>query len=58
MGGLDILKELVESGEFEAMLPQEDDLETRLKKLINKAPVMVLILVFFFNPISIVYSCL
>ncbi|KAI8896539.1 thioredoxin-like protein [Globomyces pollinis-pini] len=41
IGGLDILKELVESGEFQKMIPAEDDLNTILKKLVNKAPVML-----------------
>ena len=35
VGGLDILKEMVASGEFQAMLPPEDDLNTRLKKLLS-----------------------
>ncbi|KAJ3294378.1 Glutaredoxin 3 [Borealophlyctis nickersoniae] len=43
VGGLDILKEMVESGEFQKLVPAEPDLNTRLKKLINKAPVMVFI---------------
>jgi hypothetical protein len=41
VGGLDILKELVASGQFQEMIPKEDDLNTRLSKLIKKAPVMV-----------------
>ncbi len=41
IGGLDILKEMVESGEFQKMIPKEDDLDTRLGKLIKKAPVML-----------------
>lgn len=43
VGGLDILKEMVASGEFQAMLPPEDDLNTRLKKLVSSAPVMLFI---------------
>ncbi|KAI8621660.1 thioredoxin-like protein [Chytriomyces sp. MP71] len=41
IGGLDILKEMVASGEFQKLAPPEDDLPTRLKELINKAPVML-----------------
>ncbi|KAJ3150282.1 Glutaredoxin 3 [Geranomyces michiganensis] len=41
VGGLDIVKEMVESGEFQTMVPAEEDLNTRLKTLINKAPVML-----------------
>jgi hypothetical protein len=41
IGGLDILKELIASGEFQQMIPQEEDLNTRLGKLVKKAPVMV-----------------
>nr|KAJ3420791.1 Glutaredoxin 3 [Polyrhizophydium stewartii] len=41
IGGLDILKELVASGELQQMIPKPDDLPTRLSKLINKAPVML-----------------
>ncbi|KAI8926759.1 thioredoxin-like protein [Entophlyctis helioformis] len=41
VGGLDILKELVESGEFQQMVPKEEDLNTRLGKLVRKAPVML-----------------
>ncbi|KAJ1555384.1 Glutaredoxin 3 [Cladochytrium tenue] len=33
VGGLDIVKELVASGEFKTMLPPPEDLETRLKRL-------------------------
>jgi Grx4 family monothiol glutaredoxin len=33
VGGLDILKELIESGEFFKMVPPEDDIQTKLKKL-------------------------
>jgi Grx4 family monothiol glutaredoxin len=43
IGGLDIVKELVASGEFEAMLPQEKSLASRLQALIEKQPVMVFI---------------
>ncbi len=41
IGGLDILKELIESGEFKPMLPAEESLDSRLKKLVNQAPVML-----------------
>jgi len=41
IGGLDILKELVEEGEFKNMLPKEKDLNARLTELLNTAPVML-----------------
>lgn len=41
IGGLDIVKELAESDELKTMLPQKEDLESRLKTLINKAPIML-----------------
>ncbi|KAJ3051226.1 Glutaredoxin 3 [Rhizophlyctis rosea] len=41
IGGLDILKEMIESGEFAQLAPKEEDLNTRLKNLINKAPVVL-----------------
>lgn len=43
IGGIDILKELSESGELDNMLPQtkKPDLTKRLKELINKSKVMV-----------------
>ncbi|KAI9091496.1 thioredoxin-like protein [Phlyctochytrium arcticum] len=41
IGGLDILKEMVASGEFQKLAPIEEDLDTRLTKLINRAPVML-----------------
>lgn len=37
------MKELIASGEFQTMLPNEEDLPTRLDKLISQAPVMVFI---------------
>ncbi|KAI9207104.1 thioredoxin-like protein [Polychytrium aggregatum] len=43
IGGLDILKEMIASGDFQAMVPQEEDLESKLKRLINLAPVTVFI---------------
>lgn len=42
-GGLDIIKELIASGEFAEMVPQEKDLSSRLQELIEKQPVMVFI---------------
>ncbi|XP_006630464.1 glutaredoxin 3 [Lepisosteus oculatus] len=41
VGGLDIVKELAESGELENTCPKAVTLEHRLKALINKAPVML-----------------
>uniref|UniRef100_A0A671KV99 Glutaredoxin 3-like n=1 Tax=Sinocyclocheilus anshuiensis TaxID=1608454 RepID=A0A671KV99_9TELE len=41
IGGLDIVKELVESGELENTFPKTVSLESRLKSLINKSPVML-----------------
>jgi len=41
VGGLDILKELAEAGELKGMLPSKQQLEDRLKQIINKAPVVV-----------------
>jgi len=41
IGGLDIVRELAENGELEQMLPKSEDLDTRLGKLIHKAPIML-----------------
>ncbi|KAM4704214.1 glutaredoxin-3 [Rhinophrynus dorsalis] len=41
IGGLDIVKELVASGELEKMCPKAQNLEERLKALVNKAPVIL-----------------
>ncbi|KAJ3181928.1 Glutaredoxin 3 [Gaertneriomyces sp. JEL0708] len=41
IGGVDILKEMVSSGEFQQMAPKEESLEERLKRLINKSPVVL-----------------
>uniref|UniRef100_A0A8C1PPP5 Glutaredoxin 3 n=2 Tax=Cyprinus carpio TaxID=7962 RepID=A0A8C1PPP5_CYPCA len=41
IGGLDIVKELVESGELENTFPKTVSLESRLKTLINKSPIML-----------------
>ncbi|KAG0041707.1 Glutaredoxin 3 [Gryganskiella cystojenkinii] len=43
VGGLDVVKELVATGEFQALVPAEKDLKTRMDELINKAPVMIFI---------------
>ncbi|RHZ72249.1 hypothetical protein Glove_243g41 [Diversispora epigaea] len=43
IGGLDIVKELVESGEFKNMLPKEKDLNERLQELITKSELMIFI---------------
>jgi len=41
IGGLDIIKEMMETGELQGMIPIKVKLEDRLKKLVSKAPVMV-----------------
>ena len=42
VGGLDIVKELVENGEFDSMIPKKDEsLNIRLKALINQANVVL-----------------
>jgi len=41
IGGLDIIKEMIEAGELQSMIPIKVKLEDRLKKLVSKAPVMV-----------------
>ncbi|KAL5470723.1 hypothetical protein EMCRGX_G028732, partial [Ephydatia muelleri] len=41
IGGLDIAKEMKESGELAKMLPKKGSLEARLKALIRQAPVMI-----------------
>ena len=41
VGGLDIVKELVESGEFLKMIPAPEDTPTRLAKLIKRSRVML-----------------
>lgn len=41
IGGLDIVKEMNESGELQALLPKKAPLETRLKSLINQSTCMV-----------------
>jgi len=41
IGGLDIIKEMMETGEFQGMIPIKVKLEDRLKKLVGKAPVMI-----------------
>ena len=41
LGGLDIVKELVETGELKSSLPAQESLEDRLPKLIGKERVML-----------------
>ncbi|XP_065560262.1 glutaredoxin-3-like [Artemia franciscana] len=41
VGGLDIVKEMVDSGELQSLLPKKQSLEDRLKRLINEADIMV-----------------
>ena len=41
IGGLDIIKEMVQSGDLQEMLPTKTKLEDRLKTLVNKAPIVV-----------------
>jgi len=41
LGGLDIVKEMIESGELKEMLPSAEDLNTRLKNIINQSPVVL-----------------
>ncbi|KAF9438707.1 Glutaredoxin 3 [Entomortierella beljakovae] len=43
VGGLDIVKEMVATGEFQALVPAEKDLNTRMDELIQKAPLMIFI---------------
>lgn len=41
IGGLDIVKEMIANGEFQQILPKEEDLNTRLKRLINQQKIML-----------------
>lgn len=41
VGGLDIVKELIETGEFKDQLPKEASLDDRLKALVNQEKVML-----------------
>lgn len=41
IGGLDIVKELIDSGELADKLPKKVSMEGKLKALINKSPIMV-----------------
>ncbi|XP_071947664.1 glutaredoxin-3-like [Antedon mediterranea] len=41
IGGLDIIKEMKESGDLESTLPKVESIEKRLKSIINKSPIMV-----------------
>ena len=43
VGGLDVVQQLVASGNLKAMIPAEDPLNVRLEKLINLAPLMLFI---------------
>lgn len=40
-GGLDVVKEMVESGEITELVPSAEDLNLRLKKLITQSPVVL-----------------
>jgi len=41
IGGLDIVREMIEAGELQSMLPTKVKLEDRLKSIINKAPLVI-----------------
>ncbi|MCL4122739.1 UNVERIFIED_CONTAM: hypothetical protein GTU68_031688, partial [Idotea baltica] len=41
IGGLDIMKEMDASGEFEGILPKKTSLEQRLKDLTSRSPLMI-----------------
>lgn len=41
LGGLDILKELAESGELKSQFPKQEELEDRLKSLTTRSPIML-----------------
>jgi len=41
IGGLDIIKEMMETGDLQSMIPIKVKLEDRLKKLVNQSPLMV-----------------
>jgi len=41
IGGLDIVREMIEAGELQSMLPTKVKLEDRLKAIIDKAPVVI-----------------
>lgn len=43
VGGLDVVKELAETGEFEDMIPGVEDLTSRLKRLTNTSRVVAFI---------------
>ena len=50
VGGLDIVKEMIETGDLQAMLPQPKvPLKDKLEKLIHQAPVMIFIKGTFFS---------
>lgn len=41
VGGLDIIKELIENGELTEMLPKSEDVNERIGKLVKQFPVMI-----------------
>ena len=41
IGGLDIVKEMVANGELKSTVPATESLDDRLKKLVNKEPIML-----------------
>lgn len=42
IGGLDIVKEMIQNGEFQSVIPKpEESLNERLKKLINRSKCML-----------------
>lgn len=41
IGGLDVVKEMLEAKELQQLLPKEEQLDERLKRLINKAPIVL-----------------
>ena len=43
VGGLDVIKELVASGELKDMVPKEKDINERLQELTTKANLMIFI---------------
>lgn len=41
VGGLDIIKEMLESGDLQTMVPTKVDMDKRLKNLLNSAPILI-----------------
>ena len=41
IGGLDIIKEMLEAGELQTMIPTKVTLEDRLKALTNRSPLII-----------------